>query len=135
MPFDLTWEPRGVYRRYFGPVTIEERRQSFDRICADPRFDDLRYTITDYLGVESYEVTERATMEIAAMHVGPTRTNPRIVIAAVATDERVIEAIRHFIALQFIAQPYRIFATVEAARAWIAEQSSDTSSNPRSPSP
>lgn len=125
MPYDHTWEPRGVYRRYFGAVTIAERRQSFDQICADPRFDDLRYTITDYLDVESYEITEQATMEIAAMHVGPTRTNPRIVIAAVAVDERIIGAIQHFISLQFIAQPYRIFATEEAARAWIAEEAPD----------
>ncbi len=130
MPFDLAWEPRGIYRRYYGRVTIAERQQSFERICADPRFDDLRFTITDYLGVESYEITEQATMEIAAMHVGPTRTNPRIVIAAVATDERVIEAIRHFISLQFIAQPYRIFATEGAARAWITMQLASTDSPP-----
>jgi len=121
MPFDLAWEPHGVYRRYFGRVTIAERQQSFERICADRRFDDLRYTITDYLDVESYEITERATMEIAALHIGPTRTNPRIIIAAVAVDEKVIEAIEHFISLQFIKQPYRIFATASAARAWIAE--------------
>ncbi|MBL8347822.1 MAG: hypothetical protein JNN03_20475 [Rubrivivax sp.] len=120
MPYELTWEPRGVYRRYVGDVTIAERRESFDRICADPRFDDLRYSITDYLGTASYEMNERATAEIAALHVGPLRTNPRIVIAAVATDERIIAAIRHFISLQFTAQPYRIFASVEAARAWIA---------------
>jgi hypothetical protein len=120
MPYELSWEPRGVYRRYAGDVTIAERRESFDRICADPRFDDLRYSITDYLGVTSYEMNERATAEIAALHVGPLRTNPRIVIAAVATDERIIAAIRQFIALQFTDQPYRIFASVEATRAWIA---------------
>lgn len=121
MPYDLTWEPpRGVYRRYFGHVTIAQRRESFERICADRRFDDLRYTITDYLDVETYELSEQATAEIAAMHVGPIRTNPRILIAAVAVDERVIGAIRHFISLQFITLPYRIFATEAEARAWVA---------------
>ena len=57
MPYDVTWEPpRGVYRRYHGRVTIAERRASFDRICADPRFDALRYTLTDALDVQDYEV-------------------------------------------------------------------------------
>lgn len=122
MPYHVTWEPpRGVYRRYHGRVTIAERRESFDRICADPRFDDLRYTITESLDVHDYEVDDEATKEIAAMHVGPFHTNPGIVMAAVATDERVVAAVRHFIALQFTPQPYRLFATVADARAWIAE--------------
>jgi hypothetical protein len=120
MPFALTWEPHGVYRQYFGDVTIAERRQSLYRICADPQFDDLRYAITDYLAVDSYENTERATLEIAAMHIGPLHTNPDIVIAAVVVDESIIAAIRHFISLKFITQPYRIFPTVEAARSWVA---------------
>jgi hypothetical protein len=119
MPYDLTWEPRGVYRRYFGRVTIAERHESFERICADPRFDDLRYTITESLGVESYEVSDEATEEAAALHVGPLCTNPNIVMAAVAVDERIVAAIRHFMALQYTRQPYRVFATVAEARAWI----------------
>jgi hypothetical protein len=120
MPFDLTWEPRGVYRRYFGHVTVSERRQSFDLICGDWRFDNLLYSITDYLAAQSYEITPLATKEIAALHIAPLHTNPRIVLAAVAVDARVIEAIEHFISLGYISQPYRIFSTVQAARDWIA---------------
>jgi hypothetical protein len=120
MPFELIWEPSGVYRRYFGRVTISQRRQSFDRICGDPRFDDLRYAITDYLGVESYEITPQATEEIAAMHIAPMRTNPAIIIAAVVVDQRILAAIDHFISLRFFTQPYRIFPTVDAARRWVS---------------
>jgi hypothetical protein len=120
MPYEITWERSGVYRRYFGDVSIDERRQSFDRICADPRFDELRYAISDYLGVDSYEISDEATEEIAAMHVGPLLTNPNIIIAAVAVDERIIAAIQHFISLKFISQPYHVFPTVDAARRWIS---------------
>lgn len=120
MAVELVWEQRGIYRRYFGDVTITERRRSFERIFADPRFDDLRYTITDCLEVETYEITDEATKEIAALHVGPLLVNPSIVITAVVTDERIIAAIRHFISLDFISQPYEIFPTVSAARSWIA---------------
>ena len=120
MAFELIWEQRGVYRRYFGDVTIAERKRSFERICADPRFDDLRYTITDYLHVDSYEITDEATEEIAALHVGPLQSNPSILITAVVTDDRIIAAIRYFIALKFTEQPYEIFPTLEGARSWIA---------------
>ena len=119
MAIDLIWEPEGIYRRYHGDVTILERRQSLEEICADPRFDGLNYTITDYLGVRSYEISPEATLEIAALHLGPLFTNPRIVIAAVVTDPRIIEAIEHFIGLGLVTVPYRIFSSVQAAREWI----------------
>jgi hypothetical protein len=131
MPFDLTWEPRGVYRRYWGDVTIAERRQSFERIFADARFDDLLFSITDYLDVGSYEITDEATEEIASLHVGATQTNPRVLIAAVVTDTRIIQAIEHFIALDMVPTPYRIFPNLAEARAWIAQ--TPHSLTPRTP--
>lgn len=131
MAFDLTWEPRGVYRRYWGDVSIAERRHSFELIFADPRFDDLLFTITDYLDVRDYEITDEATEEIAALHVGATQTNPRLLIAAVVTDRRIIQAIEHFIGLEMVPTPYRIFPTVAEARAWIAQTPSPLT--PRAP--
>lgn len=121
MPYSLHWEPEGVLRRYHGPVTVAERLASFDAICADPRFDTLRYTITHYLEVTDYEVTADDTEEIAALHVAPLITNPTILIAAVATQPSVLAAIAHFKALRLIGeQPYRVFDTETEARDWIA---------------
>ena len=37
-------------------------------------------------------------------------------------DPRIIETIEHFISLGFISQPYRIFGTEQAARAWVADE-------------
>jgi len=122
MSYEITWEPGGVYRRYFGRVTIDERRCSFDEICADPRFDELRHAITDYLGVDHYEITSVATQEIAALHVGPSLTNPNIAIAAVVVNPQIVAAIEHFISLKFTRQPYRIFPTLAEARAWIGDR-------------
>lgn len=119
MPYSLTWEPFGVYRRYLGDVTIAERRTSFDAICGDRRFDDLRYVITDYLDVAGYEITTEATAEIAALHVGPLRTNPCIEIAAVATRPDIVAAIRDFIAHGFTMAPYLVFPTLGEARRWV----------------
>jgi hypothetical protein len=122
MPYKLTWEPIGLYREYFGRVSIAERRASFDAICGDRRFDDLRYAITDYLAVQTYEITKRATAEIAAFHIAPLVTNPRIVIAAVTDRPEIVSAIQEFIAYRFIAAPYRIFPTLLEARLWINDE-------------
>lgn len=120
MPVDISWEPRGVYRRYWGDVTIAERRASLERIFADPRFDELLYTITDYREAVGYEISPEATAEIVALHVGPVHTNPRLHMAAVVTEPRIVQAIREFIALDTTGTPYRIFDDLDAARAWVA---------------
>lgn len=119
MPYQLTWEQSGVYRQYTGDVSIAERRASFDEICGDRRFDDLRYTITDYLAVDRYEITRDATAEIAALHIGPLATNPRIAIAAVTTRPDIVAAIQDLKGYGFTRAPYRIFESVEEARQWI----------------
>lgn len=121
MPVEVIWEPGGVCRRYFGVVTIAERRQSFAQVCSDERFDELRFAITDYRDVELYETSLQAIEETAALHIAPLLTNPKILLASVATDERVVAAIEHFISLGFISQPYQVFRTMEEARAWIAD--------------
>lgn len=131
MPVDIFWEPGGVLRRYAGHVTVQEREHSFDTICADPRFDLLTYTITDYLAAERYDISRSATEEIAARHIGPLRTNPNIVMAAVVVDPSIIAAIQHFQSLGFVTQDYRIFATLAEARGWIAS----VRSAPRLPRP
>lgn len=120
MPYELTWEPGGVVRRYVGAMTVAERQRSFEQICGDPRFDSLRFAITNYLDVTSYEVEPKATEEIAALHIAPLVTNPHLAIAAVAVDPVVLEAIRHFISLDFIGAPYRVFSTEQEARRWLA---------------
>lgn len=122
MPYEITWEPEGVHRRYHGVMTIDERRRSFNDICGDPRFDSMRFSITDYLAVTRYEVDPAATEEIAALHSAAMLSNPSILIAAVAVRPDVVTAIRHFISLRFVNQPYEVFADEASARAWIAAQ-------------
>lgn len=119
MPYKLTWERSGIYRQYYGDVTFLDRRASLDTIYSDPRFDGLRYAITDYLAVNAYEFSKDATLEIAALHIGPLRTNPRLVIAAVADRADIVADIQDFMALRFTAAPYRVFPTLDEARQWI----------------
>lgn len=122
MPFKIDWEPAGVYRHYYGNVTVAERRASLDMICGDRRFDDLRYTLTNYLDVQDYETSAQATSEIAAMHIGPLFTNPNIRIVAVVQREDVLAAITDFKRLGIVQAPYVVFPTLPEARDWIRSE-------------
>lgn len=119
MPYRLTWERFGIYREYFGDVTVAERRDSLERICGDPRFDDIRYALTNYLAVEAYEVNRAATAEIAALHIAPLATNPTIAIAAVARRADILAAIEEFKGYGFTSAPYRVFPELSEAREWL----------------
>lgn len=122
MPCKIVWEPEGVYRRLFGDVTIAQRRASVQAIAADQRFDGLSYAITDYLDVADYEATPESTAEIAAMHIGPLFTNPRLLLVAVVDRPDILASIHDFMRYGFIKTPYRAFSTLPEARAWIADQ-------------
>lgn len=120
MAFELKWEARGVYRAFSGHVTVSDRRHSLQKICADSRFDDLRYSITDYLGIDGFDYSPEANSELAALHIAPVWTNPRILIATVAVDDDVVASVREFIGLGFIKTPQQIFSSAQSARDWIS---------------
>lgn len=119
MPCRIVWEPAGVYRHYHGNVTVAERLASLQAISADRRFDDLSYALTNYLEVQAYETSSQATAEIAALHIGPLFTNPRLRIAAIAQRPDILAAIAEFQGLGFIQAPYRVFPTEAEARTWL----------------
>jgi len=123
MPCKIVWESDGVYRHFSGDVSIDQRRASLRAISADQRFDGLRYAITNYLDVANYEVTSETTAELAAMHIGPLFTNPRLLIAAVVDRADILNSIQEFMGYGFIKTPYRVFATMPEAREWIASLS------------
>jgi hypothetical protein len=121
MPIDTTWEPRGVLRRFTGAISVTERRTSFRQICADPRFDDLRYMITDYSGVTAFEWSDESPSEIACLYVGPALTNPNFAIVAVTDRPDFLAAIAGVKASGLVEAPYVALPTMAAARQWIAE--------------
>jgi hypothetical protein len=134
MPFELSWEPEGVVRRYTGWVSPQDRRDSLELICADHRFDELRYAISDYRSVTGYEADAAAAVELAALHRGPLLTNPQIVIAAVTDRPDVIADIRTFIAQGVLSMPYRIFSDMAEARRWVGAPDAGPSDS-RAPRP
>ena len=56
MPYEQTWEPIGIVRRFWGHVTASEIIESTVIAQADIRFDLLRYVINDFLDCNSVEM-------------------------------------------------------------------------------
>lgn len=122
MPYSITWESKGVCAKFNGRCTINDLKEVFIKIGSDYRYDSLRFVILDYLDVEHQNLTEAEAEEAAAIDIGMTFTNPRVVFASISSDERILELWRHFVSVNVLPHRHGILPGVSEARAWIAEK-------------
>ena len=96
MPCEITWEPRGVWRRFNGCMSAEDLLRSIEVVHGDPRFDDLRYSLNDFLDVTVSEIDPDTLLSSAAQAIGATLSNNRLVMLMVVADPAIRETVRRF---------------------------------------
>jgi hypothetical protein len=121
MPFDVTWEPHGVCKRYWGFVDGAELLQSVAEVQSDPRFDGIRFIINDYLDVVSADVSEKTITLVKAAKLGARVFHPRICIALVTTDEAIKDLLDPLVSGPLKPYPTEIFGALSDAREWAKE--------------
>ncbi len=123
MPFSTVWEPQGVCTHFTGFVTADEYVRSAEAICADPRFDALRFVIKDLLALDGHSIDPHALEPIAAIRYGARFTNPNIYLVLLTTDPRLLP-LAHPDQKSFLRGLYetRAFADAASARRWLAAQ-------------
>jgi hypothetical protein len=119
MPYQILWEPEGVYKHFSGYVTSDEFYQSIDKFQGDSRFLNARYSINDFTDVEGHGITERDVKHYAAFGTGAYRINPNIKIAIVTQDPIIADLINLYIGTKIVRFPLRIFPNLLAARDWL----------------
>jgi len=117
MPFEVTWTDRGYYKRVYGAVSGEDFLQSITTVQNHPEFDRLRFGINDFLGASAINIKPVDIDLYAATSIGAALSNPRMHIAIVATDPRIIAMVREYARLAPF--PTEFFVTVDAARQWV----------------
>lgn len=122
MSYELIWESRGVIKRYFGVLTSTDLVEPVERTEADPRFDDLRYVINDFLAVERLELAPFDVEYVAAVDHAAAKSNHDIWIAVVTTASDVIAVVERYADLSQNAYPTKIFDTMAQARAWLVDR-------------
>jgi hypothetical protein len=118
--YELVWEPRGIYRRYFGRLSGRDLIDSHVVTQADPRFDGLRYALNDLSGVDSVDVHDDDLTHVVAAQHGAFHSNPNVIVAMVIPSPAILAEFRRF--EQAGSTPYRfdVFASLDEARAFLA---------------
>lgn len=119
MPYRLVWESQGVIKKFFGHVTSDELFQAGIDTEADPRFDDYRYVINDFVECTGFSVSPEVVDEIAAIDEAAAKINHSIRIAVVASLPEIIDAANQYASSPMNAYPTRIFTTRQEARIWL----------------
>lgn len=120
MVYSLVWEPKGVHAKFSGQSTVVDVQRAYEAISRDPRSDQLRYAIFDYLDVEPRALERQEVEQVAAFAIGLAVSLPEVRYASVATDERIVALWRHFVSVQPTPERHGVFPSVSAARDWLA---------------
>ena len=123
MPYSNVWESRGVCTRFSGTVSAGEYVRSAEEICADPRFDDLRFVIKDLLAIDAHSIDLEAIDPIAAIRYGARYSNPNIYLILLTADPRLAPLAEPDLS-PLLRGLYETcaFADEAAARRWLAAQ-------------
>ncbi len=121
MPYEMIWEAKGLYRRYYGRGTDQEVLESARATESSARHGDLRYVILDFLDVEEVILTNPSFIaEIVAVDFGAALSNPRIKFAVVTLHSEIRRLARAYATHPLCSYPLEVFSALGEARAWVA---------------
>jgi len=119
----IIWErPFGVYLRFHGEVTPTDVGDANIAVTSDENFDDLRYTISDFLAVTGhrFDLRDRAGLETPyATLIGAAHSNPHIHSAFIVVDPDIERLIQLKISQGVLPYPSRVFEREQDARDWL----------------
>lgn len=119
MSFEITWEPSGVVKRFYGRLTGDDLKESGKKLHGNERFDIIKYVINDFLGVTEVSVTADDVDEINAIDNAASYSNQKLKLSVVATNQRIVGLATQYANSLDNIYPFGIFSTVEAARTWL----------------
>jgi hypothetical protein len=116
---------RGVYRRFSGNVCAADFFSSISEVQNHPDFDLFKFSIINFLDVESYDISSDDVTGFVALGLGAQFSNPNLVVAIVATHGGILNLIRnHYAPIAGYKMGY--FLSNADASVWLKTQTNLT---------
>lgn len=125
MPYTLTWETYGVYKKFTGVVSGAELVRSVMEVANDIQFAQARYEVSDYLGADATDFSQDALNEVRAIRIGSFSRNPKVLVAIVTLDTEIQQRIFSTIAARLTLHQTRIFSELSDANAWLGREAAE----------
>lgn len=121
LPYELTWEKRGIVKRFWGHLSSAEFLAAHRAITEDPCLDcHIMYVISDFTGLVSIDVSPDTLSNYSIEKTGAASYLPNIRGAMVANNLAGQEMCALITAPQYVT-PYemRQFTSMNEARTWL----------------
>ena len=118
------WEKNGLYIQYLDHVTGEDMLDDALVVSGDPRFDNMRYVISDWTQATTTAIDTHHIHQLVAYVKAMARSNPKVKNATVMYDDEDRKAMVALYGLLADDTPWKIdfFNTLEEARSWVAAE-------------
>ena len=126
MTIKLEWETKQLLvMQYTGVVQGQELLDISLKLSGDPRFDDLRFILSNWANVKKTKVSTKDVKNLAAYVSAMAKTNGNIKNATVVSNTEEGEALATFYEhlTQGISWQVAHFKEEKAARAWLKKPS------------
>jgi len=123
MKIEMIWENGGLLKRMSGALSEEEFLRSSEQVLADPRFEDIRFVINDFLQVTGSGFSRGMLPYLAAIQYGSKATQSCCRVVFVSCDETVVALIKDVLVTRDLDHfEVGIASSVEAARDWLKNE-------------
>jgi hypothetical protein len=126
MPYQISWEKKGIVYKFYDFITPKEVISSSEDKYGDDRFDSLRYQILDLSEIKPVAVNDpdmalQLVKRIAATDRAAAISNPDMKIAIVTSLE-IISTLACLYSAELSDSPWMssVFKTSTEAREWLA---------------
>ena len=120
MPYDITWETKGLFKRFYGFATVNEFKESVTLVHEDTRFASISYSINDLLAVDGLSTQELCFGDIISSEITSHLKNLNLRTAIVTKDTALIKYLGEYAKVPGAFIAFKIFPDLESARLWAA---------------
>jgi hypothetical protein len=124
MPYEETWEEKGLVWKFFGDVTGDEILRALLKRNMDCRFRRMQYMIFDFTSMDGYDVSEGDALKAAEYDAELHGLAPGLRIAIVATRGEVFEMTKLYSKnTTETSWEVKIFPELQLAKNWLSKTS------------
>ena len=123
MSYTNTWETGGLYRKFTDTISGDEILKSNFELHTDPKFQEIKYIINDFMEVTGHSIQASQTKVYAVTDDMISKTKGKLKIALVVTQDPLI-ALANSYREEMIGKLFEceIFHTIEDAREWVSTE-------------
>ncbi|WP_193173652.1 hypothetical protein [Nisaea nitritireducens] len=119
MPIVINYTESGVHRVFSGHIDYVDVFQANGEIWGHPKWDKFRYMVDDLRDISSTSFNRDDAALTGKMHLPAASSNPRLRVAAISNDPKILPILEEFKPLMADAGwQYYICRTPEEAWGW-----------------